>query len=305
MRLPRFGSFARQPLGLDLQTDRLTLVQLGPPRGTPSVLQAFHTAHHGADDPDARRAALETAWRTLDTSNRHVAIALTSEVARFRLLQIPATLPHSTLRAVLRSEADSLFDAAAGETSMAYQWLPANPAAADTERNVLLCVAPMQQVETLAAAVRRSGLRVAQIQIDLFARLNAWAAIPHAAALQAGRRFALHVETTRIVWHVLPPGALVPEPAARVIDLGTDAAGNAELANACAQLGANSPDAILLSGEVATVQRLRQALPTRFPHCKLLANPFASAPLAPGLDRLEVTRCASDLVQAYGLAAGG
>jgi Tfp pilus assembly PilM family ATPase len=304
MRFSAFGRPREKMLGLDLQPDHLTLVQLGGTFSSSPVLQAYRMADHPSGDVDAQAEALARTWRTLGTRQRRVAVAVAAERIRFRLLQVPSTLPRRALRAVLQAEAGGLLDAAPDDISMDYQVLPARPGETAAEHNVLLCVALRPQLDILSTIVNQAGLKVGQIQVDLFARLNAWTLAALDDELHRGRRLVLHVEPTRMLWHALLPNDKLPEPTGLSMNFPLDHTGAPDLDSACRGIGPTAPDTILLSGPCQRVQMLMDRLRARFPDCSLLANPFRAIGLAPTLDRAEVTRAAPGLIQAFGLAVG-
>jgi Tfp pilus assembly PilM family ATPase len=277
------------------------MLELGA--GTPPPIRAYAVSDGQTDDRQQLAVALTQTWCALATQNRQVIVAAAESWSRFRVLRVPATLPRRALQSLLGSEAADMLNAEPAEQCLAYQLLPPRRDDSPDERNVLLCTARRQPLESLTSIVRDAGLRIRRIQFALFARLNAWAHVPDIATLRAGRCVLLHAMPPRIYWHVLPPDAWWPDPTEHYADCPTDLTGNPDLSSACRSLDAVQPDAVLMSGPPAVITPLMEVLRAHLPACRLLANPFVSAE-TPSLDRIALTRAAPGLVQAFGLAAG-
>lgn len=300
MPVPHLSVLRRRPLGLDLQPDRIVLVQVDDASGT---LRGYRMSQHARDDARARSDALAEAWASMQPGRRAVCIGVPAERVRFRKLAVPSGLPGRALRDILRAEAAAMSETAPEGLCIGYQALPPGPEARP-EREVLLCAADRSVLDALVDTVVRAGLRTAHLQVDLFARLNAWATAGAHAGIGRLRRGLLHLGPHRVHWHVLGPDAWYPETAGRDVACPADPAGHPDLSALCDGIAAAAPDTILLSGPPEAAQAAMTVLRDRLPACVVRANPFTRNALADGPARAGLAHAAPGLLQAWGLALG-
>lgn len=175
---------ARRVIGLDVGTHAVRVAEVeleDPPRVTAfgQVALPYDAARDGeVVDQGAVTKAVERLWNELGLGKGEVRLGIASPRVIVRTVDMPV-MSDADLEGALRFQAGDLIPIPLDEAAFDFQVLEAVPAAegagsdAEPMQRVLFAAAHRDTVETLAAAVRAAGVRVAAVDLVPLALVRA------------------------------------------------------------------------------------------------------------------------------------
>lgn len=173
-------------IGLDISTTAVKLVELsdagkGMLRVERYVIEPLPkdaVTDGNIANLDQVAEALRTAWKTLGTRIRNVAIALPSSAVITKKILAPASLKGVDLENHVETEANQVIPFSLEEVNLDFQVLGPSPGSPD-DVQVLLAAARKEKVEDRVAAVEAAGLKALIMDVESFATQTAYEQIAH------------------------------------------------------------------------------------------------------------------------------
>ncbi|MFN6961248.1 MAG: pilus assembly protein PilM [Rhodocyclaceae bacterium] len=172
---------ARSLLGLDLGSAAIKMVELSAVRGG-----GYRVACHAIEplpegavvdgniaNHDAVTAAIARCWKRLDTSTRHVAMALPTAAVITKKIILPANLREAAMEVQVESEANQYLPFALEEVNLDFQVIGPTPNDPD-EVEVLIAASRKEGVEDRVACAEAAGLKPVVMDVESYAMLAAF-----------------------------------------------------------------------------------------------------------------------------------
>lgn len=177
---------ARSLLGLDISSSAVKLVELSSSgkdayrveRYTIEVLPKDAVSDGNITNMDAVVDAVSRAWKRLQTSTRHVAMALPAAAVITKKIILPSGMYEAQFEMQVEAEAQQYIPFAIDEVSLDFQVLGPLPNSAE-DVGVFIAAAKKERVEDRVAVANAAGLQVAVMDVESLATLAAFELIQH------------------------------------------------------------------------------------------------------------------------------
>lgn len=303
-RLQQYNNTKRprsSSIGLEIGAKWVVLVELSH-NPIPKIERYAYVAHpvntSEAKDshPQALIDAIQTGWQALQTTQRHVTLALPNAHLHQQIVSVVPTIEYE-LDTLMAEEASRALRCAINEVCFDYAPLP-DMSATPGEHTFLLYGATSNTIRYYVELLQHAGLVVDQMSTEMLAIATFCAQLPSWIAAQSGRRFILWVGTEKTICYSLWPGRTLPDSA--VLQFSSSwADADGQIERLASILLTHTPGAILIFGSPQEACALQKSLCQGFNLPAQLADPLSTFSYA------QPSKTAPLLTLATGLALMG
>lgn len=180
-KLDRFFKFldvpAKSLVGVEMSPTSIKFVEISRSRSGVITLENYSIeptpkdafTDKGISDPDVLGAALERAWKRLNTKIKNIAISIPATTAITKVVKFSNELDELAVAEEVLGEAGQFIPFPLNEVYMDWVVLGPHPSAPETDNEVLISATRRDLIVDYMAAAEAAGLKIIKVDIDSFA----------------------------------------------------------------------------------------------------------------------------------------